>query len=349
MEAASRAEGNPLPTAPPYSCEPVNPQATIEAKNLLRSLCAISGKGILSGQHNFPNQRSQDTELVYSLTGQHPAIWSSDFGFTSGDDKDSIDHRDLIIKEAQKQFAAGSLIYLCWHVVRPMDDEPVLPIIGFKTSVEGKLTDDQWTELITPGTPLHGRWAKYVDTAAKYLAQLQDAHIPVLWRPYHESNGNFFWWGGRPGAQGSQQLYREMYERLTHVHHLNNLIWVWDQNVPGGRFADFFPGQQYVDVVACDNYGALLDSYYRSLLKLANGKPIALGEVGRPPSRETLRSQPKWVWFMTWAGMVNSDFRNIYEDPITLNRSDPRLSAAQKPFPSHDREGVVARTFAIKR
>ena len=324
-EAALRAGAQLAPAAAPYHCEPVNPDATVEARSLLRRLCAVSGTSILSGQHNFTNERSRASDLVYSITGKHPAIWSSDFGFTSGDDKDSIVHRDLVIEEAKKQFAAGSLVCLSWHVVRPIDDEPVKPIIGFKNSVKGKLTDDQWADLITLDTPLNKRWTKYVDTAAYYLGQLQDAHIPVLWRPLHESNGSFFWWGGRPGPKGTQQLYREMFDRMTHVRHLNNLIWVWDQNVPGGRFANYFPGQQYVDVVAYDNYGRLLDRYYYSLLKLANGKPIALGEVGHPPSPEVLRSQPKWVWFVTWADMVDGRLRMIYEDSHTISRGDPRL------------------------
>jgi mannan endo-1,4-beta-mannosidase len=324
-EAALRAGAEWTPVAAPYHCEPVNPDSTVEVRTLLRKLCEVSGKGILSGQHNFTSERSRSSDLVYSITGKHPAIWSSDFGFTSGDDKDSIDRRDLMIEEAKKQGASGSLVCLSWHAVRPIDDEPVPPIIGFENNVRGKLTDDQWAELITLDTPLHKRWEKYVDTAAHYLSQLQDAHIPVLWRPLHENNGSFFWWGGRPGPKGTQQLYREMFDRLTHVHHLNNLIWVWDQNVPGARFADYFPGQQYVDVVAYDNYGKLLDRYYSSLLKLANGKPIALGEVGHPPSPEVLRSQPKWVWFVIWADRVDGGLKTIYEDSHTINRGDPRL------------------------
>jgi hypothetical protein len=55
--------------------------------------------------------------------------------------------------------------------------------------VQARLTDEQWQELITPDTPLHQRWEKYMDTAAGFLKQLQDAHIPVLWRPMHENNG----------------------------------------------------------------------------------------------------------------------------------------------------------------
>ena len=313
------------PAPPPYNCEPVNPNATPEARALLKTLCAISGKGILSGQHNFPNQRSQDTDKVLAITGKYPAIWGSDFGFTDGEDKDSIVHRDLMIEEAKKQAAAGSIIVLCWHMLRPTEDEPGKPMASWRGSVQAKLTDEQWQELITPDTPLHERWEKYMDTAAGFLKQLQDAHIPVLWRPMHEMNGGFFWWGGRPGPSGTAQLYREVYARMVYHHHLDNLIWVWNQNgpAPSGEFASFFPGQKFVDVVSYDNYRPLADRYYHEIMALADGKPVALGEVPTPPSAEVLKAQPKWTFFMVWGGMANDRIKPSYSDPYTIKRGDP--------------------------
>ena len=103
---------------------PVNPNATQEAKDLLAKICAVSGKGILTGQHNFPNQRDLDTEAIHATTGKYPAIWGSDFGFLDGEDKDAITHRNLMVEEAKRQYAAGSIIYLCWHMLRPTEDEP---------------------------------------------------------------------------------------------------------------------------------------------------------------------------------------------------------------------------------
>ena len=322
------------PAPPPYNCEPANPNATPEARALLKTLCAISGKGTLTGQHNFPNQRSQDSDKVFGITGKYPAIWGSDFGFLDGEDKDSIIHRDLMIEEAKKQAAAGSIITLCWHMLRPTEDEPGKagengrPSPSWSGSVQAKLTDDQWQELLTPDTPLHKRWEKYMDTAAGFLKQLLDAHIPVLWRPMHENNGSFFWWGGRPGPAGTAQLFREVYARMVYVHHLDNLIWVWNQNgpAPAGEFFNFYPGARYVDVVSYDNYRELSDRYYHELLDLADGRPIALGEVGRPPSPEVIKAQPRWAWFMVWGGGVDrqSDaLKAAYGNPYLFSRGDP--------------------------
>ena len=206
LQAAARAPARP---AVPPPCVPVNPNATQEAKDLLKKICDVSGKGILTGQHNFPNQRNADTEAIYKATGKYPAIWGSDFGFLDGEDKDSITHRDLMIEEAKKQAAAGSIIMFCWHMLRPTEDEPGKPGASWRGSVQARLTDEQWLELITSDSPLHQRWEKYMDTAAVYLKQLQDAKIPVLWRPMHENNGDFFWWGGRTGQYGTAMLFRE--------------------------------------------------------------------------------------------------------------------------------------------
>jgi mannan endo-1,4-beta-mannosidase len=317
-----------------HICEPVNSNATPEARALLKKLCALSGKGILTGQHNFPNNLSQHSDKAFEITGKYPAIWGSDFGFLDGEDKDSILHRDRMIEEARKQAAEGSIITLCWHMLRPTEDEPGKAgesdraSSSWSGSVQARLTDEQWLELISSDSPLHQRWEKYMDTAASFLKQLQDARIPVLWRPMHENNGSFFWWGGRPGPYGTQFLYRELYNRMVNVHKLNNLIWVWNQNgpAPGGEFYGFFPGKQYVDVVSYDNYQQLSDRYYHEILTIADGKPIALGEVGAPPSAEMLKSQPRWVWFMTWGGMETDQpqrTKDAYQNPWFINRGDP--------------------------
>jgi mannan endo-1,4-beta-mannosidase len=298
----------PAREAAPQPCVPVNPNATQEAKDLLAKICAVSGKGILTGTHNFPNHRNLDTEAIHATTGKYPAIWGSDFGFLDGEDKDAITHRNLMVEEAKRQYAAGSIIYLCWHMLRPTEDEPGKSAPNGTSeswggSVQARLTDDQWLELITSDSPLHQRWEKYMDTAAVYLKQLQDAHIPVMWRPMHENNGTFFWWGGRPGQYGTAELYREVYNRMVNVHHLNNLVWVWNQNgpAPGGEFYNFYPGAKYCDIVSYDNYSTLDDRYYQEILTIANGKPIGFGEVGSPPPPEVLMNQPKLAFYMTWA------------------------------------------------
>lgn len=323
--ARSQAQAETPAPLPAPSAAPVNPDATPEARELLKRIDAISGHYTLTGQHNFPNHLSRWSDRIYDLTGKFPAIFGSDFGFAGGEDKDSVLGRPGMIDEAKRQYRNGAVIALCWHEVRPTDDEPVT----FRESVQGKLTDFEWNELLTPGTDLNKRWVEQVDVVAGYLKQLQDAGVPVLFRPYHEMNGNWFWWGGRAGEKGSAALYRQLFDRFVHVHHLNNLIWVWNSDRPSGsagKIADFYPGAQYVDVVTIDIYGEFLQSYYDTMLSIAGDKPVALGEVGAMPSLEVIAKQPRWAYFMVWSEMEASNpldqLQAVYHAPNMLNRGD---------------------------
>jgi len=339
----TRVQAQAAPTAPsapsplPPTAAPVNPNATPEARELLKRIDAISGHSTLTGQHNFPNHQSRWSDRIYDLTGKFPAIFGSDFGFAGGDDKDSVLGRPAMIEEAKRQYRNGAVIALCWHSARPTDDEPVT----FRDSVQGKLSDFEWNELLTPGTDIHKRWEEQVDVVAGYLQQLQDAGVPVLFRPYHEMNGNWFWWGGRPGERGSAALYRQLFDRYVHVHHLNNLIWVWNSDRPSGnagKIADFYPGAQYADVVTIDIYGEFLQSYYDTMLSIAGDKPVALGEVGAMPSLDVIAKQPRWAFFMVWSDMeaANSldQLQAVYHALNMLNRGDaPFVPVAGAPAP----------------
>ena len=337
------------------SVRPVTPQASPEAVALLKYLHSLSGKHTLTGQHNFPNTRDAFSRRAAAAWGKTPAVFGQDFGFAAPGDKDAAAARPEIIAEVERQYTNGAIITLCWHAVPPTADEPVtfLPRRGAPTnrlaSVRGQLTDAQWNELIAPGTALNKHWCEQVDVIAGYLEQLRDAHVPVLWRPYHEMNGDWFWWGGRRGARGTTSLYRQLFDRLVNDHHLNNLIWVWSvdrPSTPEREFADFFPGRNYFDIAALDVYhGDFQQSYYRDLLKLAGGKPIALAEVGPPPTLAVLKKQPKWTWWMLWAGRLvtrpaaSKAMQTLLNDPRSLSLSDPEFIKGITPI--HTASGVA--------
>ena len=311
------------------SVRPVTPNASPEAVALLKYIHGISGQHTLTGQHNYPDTKDISTRQAAAAWGKTPAIFGQDFGFAKPGDKDAVAARPDIIAEVKRQYANGAIITLCWHAVRPTEDEPVT----FRGSVQGKLTDKEWNELITPGTRLNQHWCDQVDVIAGFLKQLRDAHIPVLWRPYHEMNGDWFWWGGRRGEHGTTVLYRQLFNRLANHHQLNNLVWIWSvdrPSTPERQFVDFFPGRNCFDIAALDVYHSdFSQSYYRDLLKLAGGKPVALAEVGPPPTLDVLEKQPEWTWWMLWAGMVgkepgaNHAMQTLVNAPRSLSQDDP--------------------------
>jgi len=305
---------------------PVNENALPETKAVLKFIYAIKGKYILSGQQNYNSDLNTFSDSAKSITGKYPAVWGSDFMLWG--DKDL---GPQIVSEAIKKWRQGYLVTLMWHQGRPGDSPPY----DWKKSIMGKLTDAEWAELTTPGTRLNKRWLSQVDVIAGYLKQLQDAGVVVLWRPYHEMNGVWFWWGNKKGENGITKLYKMMYYRFTDYHHLNNLLWVWGANglrdIPFDEaytYKDYYPGPDYVDILGADVYHFDYEQKdYNELLALANGKPIALTETGELPKSEILKVQPQWTWFMVWTSWLFTDntherVKEIYNLPTTLSHDE---------------------------
>ena len=326
--------------------KPVTPNASPEAKALLQFIYSLQGNHILTGQHNYPAAGNKNSTFAADYSGKAQVIWGKDFGFAKAGDKDSYLLRNELVKDAEEQWKNGSIVALCWHAVPPTATEPVTfqPLPGADTtrltSVQGRLSDAQFKDILTPGTALYKQWAAQVDSVAFYLKKLQAAHVPVLWRPYHEMNGSWFWWGNRVGKYSTAALYRQIYDRFVNYHKLNNLIWVWSVDrptKPGMEFSNFYPGNKYLDILALDVYGSdFKQDYYDQLIGLSQGKPLTLAEVGNPPSTEILDKQPKWAFWMIWAGMVRNTSKKQYEafanDPRILGANDPAYINAINPF-----------------
>lgn len=308
----------------------INPNVSKETSNLLDFLYEIEGKNTLTGHHNGSRTPIKYTEAVREMTGFDAAVWGSDFSFGYKSQEEAAKVRQGMIDTAKIMYKKGHIITLMWHVCYPTGGDTCK-----KNSIwrwADVVSAEEWSDLTTPGTELNDLWRVQVDRVAGYLKQLQDANIPVLWRPFHEMNGVWFWWCRHPGEDGFIKLWKMMYHYLTDDHKLNNLIWVWNANAPRDikddeayPYVDYFPGVDYVDVLAADVYhNDYRQSHHDQLLELGKGKPISLGEVGRMPSPEILNEQPKWTWFMGWANWVfkanNPDsVRALYNDDRTIS------------------------------
>lgn len=178
---------------------PVNPNASDGVKRTLDFLYDIKGRYILSGQQNYNSDLNTFSDSAKNIAGKYPAVWGTDF--MNWGDKDL---GPQIVQEAIKKSREGYLITLMWHEGNPVDDPPY----DFEKNVKGKMTDEQWNELTTPGTPLNKKWLAQIDVIAGYLKELKFAGVTVLWRPYHEMNGVWFWWGNRKSDNGIAKLWK---------------------------------------------------------------------------------------------------------------------------------------------
>jgi mannan endo-1,4-beta-mannosidase len=338
---------------PPPGNGPVNPDASPEARALLKFLYEIKGKYILSGQHNYINTGSKYTEEVKRITGKYPVLWGSDFSFcVQGDNYARFQHcgplnlsdpadsaylidlspeeaRQMMVKEIIDRYKQGHIITLMWHGCFPSDGECCMG--NSIWAMENRPSDSTWNLLTTDGTPLNSQWKEQMDNIAVYLLRLQEENIPVLWRPYHEMNGVWFWWCNKRGDDGFRKLWIMTYNYLTYHHKLYNLLWVWNTNAPRDIPGDeafeyelFYPGDEYVDILAADVYRSDYRlSHHDDLLTLAKGKPIVLGEVGGLPSPEIIKDQPHWEWFMSWGYLLvrsnpEEKILELYQSPSVL-------------------------------
>ena len=190
------------------------------------------------------------------------------------------------------------------------------------------MDDDQWTELLNDGSPLNLAWQQRMDEVAVYLRYLEENGVEVLFRPFHEMNQGLFWWGGRPGPEGTAKLFRITHDYFTLSLGLTNLIWVWDMQDLSKDFESYNPGNEYWEIFGFDIYDQGYDpSWYNYIISVIGERPMAIGECSKLPSPAILASQPRWVFFMPWAELVKES--NSTEEIIELY-NDPRIITLDK-------------------
>jgi mannan endo-1,4-beta-mannosidase len=304
---------------------PCNPNATSEAKALLQYLVSISGKKILSGQESmysdgsFPSSRDK---TIKTKTGKYPALYTSDFGDVN---TSNLSDRKKVVDNAIAYHKAGSIIAFQYHMIQPdLADGAGFSAMNIKGSTYTKIDD-----ILTEGSTLNKEFKKRLDEMAGYFNTLETNKIAVLWRPFHEMNGDFFWWSFQPRFK---ELWKYEWNYLTNTKKCNNLLWVfgvnWYSESSTGKSLPsyYYPGHDFVDVLGCDVYTKYSHSYdqriHDTLRVLGAGKPIALAENGTMPDIRTLRvKQPYWVYWATWWGFEGESEGN-FDSLYTKNYSD---------------------------
>ncbi len=242
---------------------------------------------------------------VHAATGKWPAMIGADYGWYQGKtaDPDLVKTNEPLIAHWRR----GGLVALSWHARNPWTGGT-----AWDRSKVGDLRD------LVAGRSEAGRgWQRELDMVAGGLAELRDAGVVVLWRPFHEMNGAWFWWGGAE-PEDFAALWRHMFECFTDDKQLDNLLWVYGANVRNyasiGPEDAHYPGGSYADVVGLDVYADTLGikSYDRLV---AFGKPFGLTEYGpgeaaaarKDYDYERLIEQiragyPAVCFFLCWAG-----------------------------------------------
>ena len=314
-----------------YVLEPevvlVNPKASKEARNVYNFLLEQSGKKTLSGVQSSHSHKNDFIDAVYKHTGKHPALAGYDFlflQFSPTPDNWSWVQNYYDISAPKEQWAANGLVNYMWHWNVPNSkadwDNGVNNYNFDGYAFYCDKTSFDIREALKEGTWQHDFIMKDIEEVAGYLQLLENENIPVIWRPLHEAAGNYnlygpngawFWWG-RHGAEPCKQLWRLLYDQLVNVHGLDNLIWVWTVDVTKGaedQYLDWYPGDEYVDIVGVDIYETNTEAktrQYQAMVDMTKGKKlVTVSECGNiPDPAKCMAAGNKWSWFMVWC---NSD------------------------------------------
>ncbi len=284
-----------------------NPGSNERTRRIFEYICDNFGTNIIAAQQESIWAGSPEYEMdhILKVTGKLPAMSGLDF---KANDFDGVVMRTI---EWTKR---GGLVTICWHTGVAISDYP-----------ESKEDDPDFERLFTEGTAENTTLMSSWDRAARALQDLRRANVTVLWRPFHEFDGQWFWWG-KGGSENFKRLWKLMYDKFKNEYKLDNLIWVLG-------YADFvkdgwYPGDEYCDIIGSDTYDNSTHKAGWELLKKLTSKPMAFHECGNvPPVGDFVRDGAVWAWFMTWHTQYlmannNDTLSGVYNDPrvITLDK-----------------------------
>lgn len=359
FELRPAAIRHPLPVAPSL----INPAATANTRHLMQYLTTNYGAETLFGaqrENGNPNSILSSNYLNYT-GGILPAILGGDLMRYSpsrvarGDNPNGESER--LVNWAKQ---TGGIVSLMWHWNAPsgLIDQPGKEWWrGFYTD---STTFNLGAALANKNSAEYALLIRDIDVMAGELRKFQEANIPVLWRPLHEAQGGdsgaWFWWGAS-GAGPLKELWGIMHDRMTNHHGLDNLIWVSTNQVDASGWQQWYPGDDLVDIVGVDIYGAPGDNFTSQWLELLNEydgrKLLALTETGTLTPEQALerygvafRYQSPWSESFLTTNHTPAQVQAIVgdSDSIDLNELPTfpwKLLAAPTTPGDYDRSGAV--------
>lgn len=317
----------------------VTPDALPAAQKVYDYLLENYGKKVLSGAMAKVSWNIDGAERVKALTGKYPAIAFFDYIHLYASPANWIDYSDTQIVE--NWWNNKGLVGASWHWNVPKSENAAANEVTF----DSEQTTFTVTKALTEGTWENEVLKADLHKMAGYLKLLQDKGIPVIWRPLHEAAGNiyeyeggkaWFWWGS-DGAEAFKKLWVYMFDSFKNEG-LKNLIWVWTSQV---KDSDYYPGDNYVDMIARDTYGSTAAQVQGDFATLTNNyshKMITLGECGSDINAGKALDKisaiwnagAKWSFFMPWydndnASMLHADdawWNDAMQQEYVITRDD---------------------------
>jgi mannan endo-1,4-beta-mannosidase len=308
-------------------------KSTKETVLLYKKLHKSTQKGYLFGHQDdlaygvnwkYDNKRSDIKDVV----GDYPALYGWDIAGLENDNKNNIDgvpfdKMKQYIKEANER---GGISTISWHL-----DNPATGKNAWDNTPNSLKT-------VLPDGENHQKFTSWLDKAASFFLSLKDKNgknIPVLFRPYHELTGGWFWWGkGNCTPEEFKTLWKFTFEYLQKKG-VHNLIYVYNTSSFNSKedFLTHYPGDNYADILSFDSYqnnndkqGEKFIGEVQKQLKIINeiatqkNKLIAVAEAG-------YEAVPDQKW---WTGVLDKAIGDYKISYILLWRNHGWQEKEQK-------------------
>jgi mannan endo-1,4-beta-mannosidase len=321
----------------------IDKDATSETKNLYKNLKVISKDHTLFGhQHAMEYghgwQGDSGRSDVKSVTGSHPAVIGVDLsGFTGRPDEEIKETKEHVRKIVADTYNRGGVTTLAWHFINPVSEG------GFYWKDSVSLPAVRY---IIPGGEAHGKYKQILKGIADWAKSVKGNDgktVPMIFRPFHEFDGDWFWWGkSHCTKEEFVSLWKFTVSFLRDSQQVHNFIYAFS---PDNRFTtqeeylDRYPGDEWVDMLGMDNYGDMGRDRYA--LDVASGKLKVISDYAKKKGKvaaftetglESL-TNPTWWNETLLKVMRNSGLELAY---VLVWRNDSRSSTHfYAPYPGH--------------
>ena len=234
---------------------------------------------------------------TYATCGQYPAVYGMDLGGIEMGWEKNLDNNpfEQMRASAVAHHERGGVVTFSWHPRNPLTEGDAWDV-----------TSDQVVASILPGGDKHELFLTWLGRAADFMESLKTAdgeYVPVIFRPWHEHTGSWFWWGQNLcTTEQYKALWKMTYDYMVEERGMTHLLWAYSPGAGGltpELFAERYPGDDMVDMVGFDCYQYAGADVYASDMKAAldvtaafaqeHGKLMAVTETGYEGIKD-----PKW-------------------------------------------------------
>ncbi len=302
----------------------VDKNASTETVALFYNLRNLGKTKIIIGQQDafnsfYQNNGSSD---IKKTTGNDPSILGSDFMFITDKDNPNnnwyVQQENKIIQDTKDAYAKGMINTFCWHLREPYNE---------KSFYSADMTSEQRTDAfksLLPGGKFNDWYKKKLEKVASVVSNLKDTNgkqIPIIFRPFHEFDGNWFWWGANYcTAEEYISVYRFTVNYLRDTKNVHNILFAFSPDnsyTTPSSYLSRYPGDDYVDILGMDNYGDF-DNKGTSGASLANSKLKLISDLAISKNKIAALTETGYRVTSTTPA-INNWFSTYLYDAITNN------------------------------